>query len=84
MKLFITVIFLASLLRSALAQSTTSAPNRNQATESKQATRAKDEQKVKAQKQKEATRKSAVDNSKKETSAQDAAYAAAYKAGTPR
>jgi Na+/H+ antiporter NhaC len=85
MKLFIImVILLASLLQSVSAQSTASAPNRNQAATSRQVTRAKDGQTTKVQKQKYAAKKSVAENGKKETSAQDAAYAAAYKAGTPR
>jgi Ni/Co efflux regulator RcnB len=77
----VTVILLASLVQSASAQSNASAPNRNHAAESKQA---KEEQKAKVRAQKETAKKPAADNGKKTTSTQDAAYAAAYKAGIPR
>ena len=82
MKLFlVTVIVLASLVQSAPAQSPASAPNRDQAVESKQV---KEKQKGKIRAQKEAAKKPAADNGKKTATTQDAAYAAAYKAGIPR
>jgi Ni/Co efflux regulator RcnB len=82
MKLFIiTVIVMASLVQTASAQSPASAPNRDQAVESKQV---KEKQKAKVRAQKEAAKKPAGDNSKKTATTQDAAYAGAYKAGIPR
>jgi hypothetical protein len=82
MKLFlVTVIVLASLVQSASAQSPAPAPNRDQPVESKQI---KEKQKAKTRAQKEEAKKPAADNGKKTATTQDAAYAAAYKAGIPR
>ena len=79
--LFVTVIVLASLVQSASTQSPASGPNRDQSVKSKQV---KENQKAKVSAQKEAAKKPAADNGKKTTTTQDAAYAAAYKAGIPR
>jgi hypothetical protein len=82
MKLFIiTVVFVALLTRSASAQSTDTHPSRAQAAESEQN---KKDQKTKAKAQKEASKPPNADKGKKTTSTQDAAYAAAYKAGIPK
>jgi hypothetical protein len=81
MKLFIvTAILLASLTQSASAQSVSSS-NRNQAADSKHD---KKGQKAKPKRQKEIANAPPSDKSAKAASTQDAAYAAAYKAGIPR
>lgn len=82
MKLFIVAaILLASLTQSASAQALPSS-NRNQRADSKHD---KKGQKSHPKKQKELSNtRAAADRNVKTTSTQDAAYAAAYKAGIPK
>ena len=81
MKLFIvTAIFLALVTPSTSSQSGSSS-NRDQTANSEHDKKA---QKAKPNRQKEVSNKSASDRSTKTPSRQDAAYAVAYKAGTPK
>jgi hypothetical protein len=80
MKLIAAAFLIASLVQSALPQST-AAPSDVHPVESKQD---KKEQLAKAKTQKKAEKSQTSDKSKKTTTSQDAAYAAAYKAGIPK
>jgi hypothetical protein len=82
MKFFIvTAVLLASLSPSVLAQSTSTPSTGAPKAESKQD---KKDQKAKAKSQKETSKTRSPDAGKKTSSAQDAAYAAAYKSGIPK
>jgi hypothetical protein len=82
MKLLTATLFLAiSLAQCVSAQSKTQPANSSQSTVGKQE---KKEQKATAQAQKQTAKGQTSDKGKKTSSAQDAAYAAAYKAGIPK
>jgi hypothetical protein len=81
MKLIATAFLIASLAQTALPQSIAAPPNGVQAVQSKQD---KKEQKAKVKTQREAEKSQTGVMSKKTTPTQDAAYAAAYKAGIPK
>ena len=82
MKLLKATFFLTvSLVQWVSAQSTAHPSHPGQTTASKQD---KKEQKAAAQTQKETAKSQAPDKGKKTSSTQDAAYAAAYKAGIPK
>lgn len=82
MKFFVVTAFLlASLAPSVSAQSTPTSPNSAHKAESKQD---KKDQKAKTKAQKETSKTAHAHAGKKTSTAEDAAYAGAYKAGIPK
>jgi hypothetical protein len=82
MKFFMVTVFLLALLAPSVpAQSTPTPSDSAHNAESKQD---KKNQKTKTKSQKETSKTKSPDAGKKTSSAQDAAYAAAYKSGIPK